>query len=749
MKKDKAFIFTLILLITSCVTTSNKLPNWAEIKPVNTDREIFFVYGPVESRNRAKEGLYKEISEYFGVKVSSVDKFVKQVTFENGERDISQTKESQVDVTSREKGLNSIEILEIWSDNSGKKWCVLASINKNAEKEIREQVEAEIEAERVIAVLVQAEGFSKAAENVYNVIEDRISELTKLKIRMELSIEKISGMGISSEIMTQSRMGIVLGEKISSLIKEIRRLTSKIKIINKKNSSLKNQLENNDIAYIELDFFIKQSMGFLTKSEVRAVDVEKSEMDISGLKDELNSLYLKSELELSGDEESRKSILKNQLLNIDLNSSKILALKDDMELLYSQSEDILRELKQVSFSTSLDKHDKIEKVRNLLVDLEIGVNNSRKSVDSAFRFKSSINLDSKSALSSEFITDEQIYEIKKSVGKINSPVSWIEIYKDKILANNNSGKGIVDNLLVKDLIHIRFEEFTTNLLDRVGEGIDLTIGEFTIEDTSISSSFSGYIKSSLFSIMANRDSFKIVDYDSVTEFLSGKNINPSMIYSGTTATNIMVKHIIYGNYWFRSGDVELKISLKNIDDNAVIYSETILFPKASIPAEVNLKPRNFNKIVELDKNLSDSSENRGFEVWPDKGSGSTYRDGESMVINVYSPVSGYVKIYHISAENELTLVFPNKFDRDNSFDAGKNYTIGDSSYPFRFKLGKPYGTESLRALFSEKQFPDIEDRRYIDDFLYSGIRGINIEKRINMDLDIGSAVTNSYYTIVE
>ncbi|QEN05934.1 hypothetical protein EW093_14935 [Thiospirochaeta perfilievii] len=120
MKVIKISIITVIILLSlCCVTTSNKLPSWVEIKPENSKNDIFFSFGPASSRELAKKGLYKEISEYFGVNVSSVDKFVKSVEYNNGESSVNQTKESSVEVTSREKGLDSIQIREIWSDSRG------------------------------------------------------------------------------------------------------------------------------------------------------------------------------------------------------------------------------------------------------------------------------------------------------------------------------------------------------------------------------------------------------------------------------------------------------------------------------------------------------------------------------------------------------------------------------------------------------------------------------------------------------
>ncbi len=750
MKKDKLiFPIIILLILSSCVTTGKQLPAWAEIKPQNTEKEIFFVYGPINSRDGAKKGLYKEISEYFGVKVSSVDKFVKNVTFENGETDINQTKESQVDVTSREKGLNSIEIREIWSDEVTNRWCILASIDADSEKAIREQVATDIENERLQGVLKQGEAYVKEAESVYNELQKKMSELDKLKIRMSQTIERVSGIADNMDIMTESQDGLSYGDQIAEVVKEIKNLNNQIKIISKKNELLINQIGDSEITGIELDFFIRQNADLLIKSENHIIETTKSQLDIDVLNGELNRILLKSELDLLGDEENLKRDLKFDIKNIGSNYITIQSIRDETELLFNQSEDLLRKIKQVVYSESIGESEQKLEAQKLLLELENRVNSTRESVDTGFKLKSDIGIKFNISIKSPLITDIEKKDITSIYNRVDSPISWIEIYKDKILVLYNNGKNIVDDLLVEDLIDIRLEEFTTNLLEKTAENIDLTIGEFTIEDSTISSSFSKFLKGKLFTAIAGRGTAQIVDYKSVTDYLTSLNINPNIIYDGTNDTAPIVQHVIYGDYWINGGDIELKINLKNISSNRVLYSESIMLPKKSLPIGVDLRPKNFNQIVSLDKKLRDGSITKGFDIWPDRGNGSIYKDGENMVVNIISPLTGFVKIYHISAENELTLIFPNKYDKNNNFIAGTHYTIGDSSYPFNFKLGKPYGTESLRAIFSTTQFDDLVNDVYNDDFLYSGIRGVNIERRINNDININSTVATSYYTITE
>ena len=91
------------------------------------------------------------------------------------------------------------------------------------------------------------------------------------------------------------------------------------------------------------------------------------------------------------------------------------------------------------------------------------------------------------------------------------------------------------------------------------------------------------------------------------------------------------------------GDIELKINLKNISSNRVLYSESIMLPKKSLPIGVDLRPKNYNQIVSLDKKLRDGSNTKGFDIWPDKGNGSIYKDGENLSMRLAKETADFIK----------------------------------------------------------------------------------------------------------
>lgn len=447
----KISLVLLPIFLFSCVSLDSPMPRWTEIKPANTDNEIFFVYGPGESRARAKEGLYKEISEYFGIKVSSFDKFVKVVEVQNDNRDIDQSTESRVDIKSREKGLNSIEILEIWQDRESGKWWFLASLDKKSEKTIRKQVKIDIENERVAGVLSQGEEYSKTAQLKLDEIIDNITALNRIKIELTQDVEKVNGIESQLEVMELTGESVKLGYQAEDIIKSSRALNNEIKVINKKNELLVNQLEGNEVALIELDLFIKESNDILIRSEDSEIDITDLEMDIELLKEELDKIYLEAELVVLGEEEAEKRRVYSLLTEIRDSYFSLKELSDNSKVIFNQTEDALRDLKVSVNSRSYSKEEveaEVDESLNRLLDSLDVVKGHYKD---ASEYKSIIKKNYEEIKDSEHISKDDIKEMKNIIKRLESPLSWIEIYKDKVQIIINKAKKIKDDYRAMNL----------------------------------------------------------------------------------------------------------------------------------------------------------------------------------------------------------------------------------------------------------------------------------------------------------
>lgn len=746
IKKISILLFTTVLF--ACTSIGTPKPDWVDSKPRNTEKTKFFTYGPAGSRQQAKEQLYKEISEFFGIKVSSLDKFVKVVDFSDGERTINQSTETNIDIESREKGLNSVEILEIWYDAKNDNWYIYASLDSKAEKLIKEQVAIDIENERIQGVLATGENYSVEAQNRLNIINDKMLEVKRLKISMEQSLDKINEITSNNEIMTLSREILANNYKADSLSKQIKLLENEVKVLNKKNELLISKLDGHDVEILELELFIKDSTDSLLNAQDSVLDLTNIENDLKFITDSADEAYLKAELEILGSEEEQKQRLADLKIRINENYNLIMEYKDRSKLIQSQSEDSLRKIKQTINSES-------ENFRSLLDNIELEIKsisdnlvNLESNVEKVNVLRTSVNFDIEESLKSNFITDIEKNELTKISRNIDSPISWIESNKDKLVIIKGAADDVLDDFKVKHLLDIEIDRVVTEFSQKVEDETNLSIGTFTIGDTKIGAQFSNFLTDKFINTAANFNNLSLIDFDELTEELNRNNFSPDDLLNGDKKLSNSVDSVIYGNYWVYNNEVELKVTAKDVRNNRIYFAKSIKFPRRSIPARFELEPRNLDAIIKTSNKLT-GDRLKGFKIWPDKGTGSTYIDGEDMVIHVHTPTAGYIKIYHVSADNELTLVFPNKFDKNNKMKAGAHYTVGDASYPFKFTLGRPYGTEAIKAIFSTEQFPDLVGEKFLNDFLYSGLRGIDLEERKDNDFGSGKFVTTSYYTIVK
>jgi hypothetical protein len=171
------------------------------------------------------------------------------------------------------------------------------------------------------------------------------------------------------------------------------------------------------------------------------------------------------------------------------------------------------------------------------------------------------------------------------------------------------------------------------------------------------------------------------------------------------------KALIQGSY-HQSGDkIAITLSLVSERDGTVLASSSFTTTLAELDAlNLNLLPENRKTEAEVlarETLLTTAEAPPDFlvDAWPNEES-RTYIDGNSMTIGLYSSKDCYVKVYHIDVNNNLQLIYPNRIDRDNTLKADTERLIPEKS---SFVLGAPYGEETILAVFSSKQFENLED----------------------------------------
>lgn len=100
--------------------------------------------------------------------------------------------------------------------------------------------------------------------------------------------------------------------------------------------------------------------------------------------------------------------------------------------------------------------------------------------------------------------------------------------------------------------------------------------------------------------------------------------------------------------------------------------ENITIAKESLPESAALLPDNFNKAglawAELSE-LEKKSDEFAVHLWTPRGEGGIYHKGEELKVYFKSTRDCYLKLYHIDAQGNRQLIFPNRFYAHNSICA--------------------------------------------------------------------------------
>jgi hypothetical protein len=134
--------------------------------------------------------------------------------------------------------------------------------------------------------------------------------------------------------------------------------------------------------------------------------------------------------------------------------------------------------------------------------------------------------------------------------------------------------------------------------------------------------------------------------------------------------------------------------------------------------------------------LSKASDFR-LKVWTNKEEG-TFREGERLVISVWSDQEAYLKLDYYQANGEVVHLVPNLFADQAFIRAGQTYTFGGADSSYDFVVRPPFGAEAIKVLASTRPFekslipssPTADAREYLQ-ALERGVRGIAIEARSN------------------
>ncbi|ESS70620.1 putative serine/threonine-protein kinase Sps1 [Methyloglobulus morosus KoM1] len=91
----------------------------------------------------------------------------------------------------------------------------------------------------------------------------------------------------------------------------------------------------------------------------------------------------------------------------------------------------------------------------------------------------------------------------------------------------------------------------------------------------------------------------------------------------------------------------------------------------------------------------------------------TYYIGEYLQVNIHSSQDGYLGVVYLSSTGVKLQIFPNGYQENSHIKADQNYQIPPKEKLKMLKIQGPAGIDTIIAVFSHTQLPDLE--KYIDE----------------------------------
>jgi hypothetical protein len=156
---------------------------------------------------------------------------------------------------------------------------------------------------------------------------------------------------------------------------------------------------------------------------------------------------------------------------------------------------------------------------------------------------------------------------------------------------------------------------------------------------------------------------------------------------------------IAGTYQTQSDGIRVKLSaLRNSGEVAQI-SKTI--PANAIPDVVAATPQNAAETSQLLNSMNQigpKADSKLNVTTNRPGAGSSFRLGEEIIYFAGSSSDGYLYLFHIDGDKNVTRIFPNQYQRDATIRAGQVLQVPAAGAPFKFEASPPFGLETTFAI---------------------------------------------------
>jgi len=236
------------------------------------------------------------------------------------------------------------------------------------------------------------------------------------------------------------------------------------------------------------------------------------------------------------------------------------------------------------------------------------------------------------------------------------------------------------------------------------------MGSFTFADSQLPSPFSRWLEDELRLALSRTTHLKLFDKQVAAA------MDPAILklYGDFFGTD-RADSILYGKYFLEEKAVRINLSLSDLATGNLIAEIRYVVPSTWVPTSVEISPsaktvQNATALSQLAMPAGGIAANASFalSIAADRGKGAAYRDGEELTLFVTSSKDAYLKLYHIDVNGVAQLIWPNRFGGSGRILAGQAMKFPGPDDGFKYLLGKPYGTEYIKAVASTVPFATTE-----------------------------------------
>jgi hypothetical protein len=258
----------------------------------------------------------------------------------------------------------------------------------------------------------------------------------------------------------------------------------------------------------------------------------------------------------------------------------------------------------------------------------------------------------------------------------------------------------------------------------------VSVGNFVFEESAVPSHFSRYLAGEVGQAVS-RNGWEEYEREKLDLVLAEQKLPRSALFDAGSHTRLGnlkgLEGILSGNYWVSGNQVRVQLVVTDIETGrktTVAVSvrhmalavpplhyertrEVMLRLDAAQSRNVTIRPDSLQPRNVTIRPDSAHLPKFGLEVWNDRGKSSTYCPGDRMKIFFKASKPCYVKLYHVSAEGKLQLIYPYNEEQKKSCEADKVYTVPEGND--RLEIEEPFGPEVIKAIASTVPFKEIEE----------------------------------------